>query len=161
MSFGNWIRKKGLYTKFVQFHLFISRGLRHQAEMSWEKWNQLRKLKTQSYQWEPNPKKIDNGKKWSYGWMICQEFWHACPKSSLQVLLVIFSHFSVFCLMAEFFVILLVQFRFACDNSPFTDAKLDQFHQVCARKIVLWKCLIVFPLNLFKNNERSLHPVVS
>lgn len=55
----------------------------------------------------------------------------------------------------------MVWFRFACDNSHFTDAKLDQFHQVRARKIVLWKHLIVFPLNLFKNNDRSLRPVVS
>lgn len=52
-------------------------------------------------------------------------------------------------------------FRFAHDNSQFTDAKLDWFCQVCARKIVLWKHLIVFPLSLFKNTERSLHPVVS
>lgn len=161
MSFSNWIRKERLYTKLAQFHLFISWGLRHQAEMSWKKWNQLQKLKTQSYQWEPNPKKTDNGKKWSYGWMICQEFWHACPKSSLQVLLVIFFHLSAFCLIAEFFGILLVWFRFAHDNSQFTDPKLDWFCQVCARKIVLWKHLIVFPLSLFKNTERSLHPVVS
>lgn len=70
-----------------------------------------------------------------------------------------FFYFHASCLIAEFFSMLLVLCRFLCDNSHLTDRKyLGQVHWTCvqAKKIVLWKHLIVFLLNLFKNSEEEL-----
>lgn len=77
-------------------------------------------------------------------------------KIKLTGIMVIFSHFSAFCLKQNSLGCYWYGLVLHVIISTLLMLSWINFNQVCARKIVLWKHLIVFPLILFRNNESQL-----